>query len=65
MSLYGFGVYSRATGNPVEFMEYYMITPDGKLLRTHYAGEDRVTYDVVPAEGKLLVQYGAGDIEVY
>ena len=63
--LYGFGVYDRITGNPVEYADHYLITPDGYLLKAYYAGEGRLDYKIIQPEGKLLVQYGSGDVEVY
>lgn len=63
--LYGFGVYDRITGEPVEYADHYLITPEGVLLKTYYAGAGKLEYKAIEPEGKLLVQYGAGDVEVY
>lgn len=63
--LYGFTVYDRITGDPVEHADHYLITPDGFLLKSYYAGDSRLEYKVVEPEGKLIVQYGSGDTEVY
>ena len=40
----------------------YAVTEDGELL---VLDMDEGTFDVVPEKRKLIVQYGAGDLEEY
>ena len=64
-TLYGFTVYDRIHGEPVEYADHYMITPDGYLLKTYRNGRNRLQYEIIRAEGKLLIQHGNGDTEIY
>lgn len=72
--LYGFGVYNASDGSPLAMSKNstpgmepeppfkMAVTEDGRLIMLD---TEKKTFVEMPRKGKLLFQYGAGDIERY
>ena len=57
--LLGFEVYNANTGEPIRDRNF-AITHDGKLIL-----ETRTGYMEVPKDGKFIVHYGTGSLEIW